>query len=164
MKILVYPGSFDPFTVGHEDIARRAAKLADRLYIVVVANVGKTPAFSLRKRQEMIERCLTDLPNVQVATHVGLLVEYVRDLGANAVVRGLRTESDYRFETEIHGVNRLLYDEYETIYLPCRTDLTFISSSYVREVAALGGDISRMVPSAIVDSVLRHTRQFLEES
>ncbi len=159
MRTLIYPGTFDPFTVGHEDIAIRASDLADRLYVVVVHNAAKQTRFTLEERRAMIESCLCHLPNVRVDTHFGLLVDYVREKQAVAVVRGMRSESDFRFETEIHAANRLLYSEYETILLPCRSDLAFMSSSIVREVASFGGDISEMVPSQIHDTVFERLRR-----
>jgi pantetheine-phosphate adenylyltransferase len=139
--------------VGHEDIALRAARLTDQLYVVVVHNAQKATKFTLEERRAMVTDCLRDVPNIRVESHVGLLVDYVRKKQAAAVVRGMRSESDFRYEAEIAAANHLLYPQYETILLPCRTDLAFTSSSVVREVGMYGGDISGMVPACIHDFV-----------
>lgn len=153
MRTFVYPGTFDPFTNGHLDIARRAAKLCDRLIIAVLMNRQKSPVFSIDERCEMVRSCLhlhTDTDCiVEVRSHDGLLVDFMRECGAVAIVRGLRSESDFRFEAEIAAANRILLPTFESILLPCRPDLAFTSSSIVREVAILEGDISGMVPAEI---------------
>lgn len=153
MRSIVYPGSFDPFTNGHLDIARRAAKLCDRLYVVVMQNQQKRPAFTLKQRIQMAETCLADIDNVVVEGSNRLLVDYVRERQASAVVRGLRSESDFRYEAEMAAANKILYPDYEVILLPSRSDLAFTSSSIVREVLHYGGDISGMVPAAIKEQV-----------
>lgn len=152
----MYPGSFDPFTNGHLDIASRAASLCSKLHVVLLVNPAKHPAFEVEERLEMARLCLAEWDNIIVCSHHGLLVDYMRDNGLRVVVRGLRSESDFRFETEMAATNRLMYDEYETILLPCKTDYSFTSSSIVREVASYGGDISRMVPPIIKDKVVEH--------
>ncbi len=149
MRVLIYPGSFDPLTIGHEDIARRAAALCDRLYVAVLQNAQKRSAFTVEERLWMIRSCLGDVPNIDVAAHQGLLVDFYREKGAQAVVRGLRSESDFRYESELATANKLLCPGYESILLPCRMDLAFTSSSVVREVASYGGDLAGMVPAAI---------------
>lgn len=164
MRTLIYPGTFDPFTKGHVDIARRAARLCDHLIIAVLTNSSKKPAFSAEERVLMAQLSLQELAgatrqNPAAATHItvesfdGLLVDLFRARGASAVVRGLRSESDFRFEAEIAAANQLMLPEYETCLLPCRIDLAFTSSSIVREVASYGGDISGMVPAAILGMV-----------
>ncbi len=158
MKILIYPGSFDPFTKGHVDIARRAAKLCDKLYVSLSVNANKGCFFSTEERLDMIKKCLVDLPNVEVIAHDGLLVDLFKQKQADAVVRGLRSESDFRFESEMATANKLLYKGFEAILLPCRMDLAFTSSSIVREVASFGGDISGMVPEEISEYVARRMR------
>lgn len=155
----VYPGSFDPFTNGHYDIATRAASLCGRLHVVLLENPAKHPAFSVEERLEMARLCLKKWDNIIVTAHRGLLVDYMRDHGLRVVVRGLRSESDFRFETEMAATNRLMYEQYETILLPSKTDYSFTSSSIVREVASYGGDISRMVPEEIQERVKAHFRQ-----
>lgn len=146
MSVLIYPGSFDPFTIGHEDIARRAAKLCEHLYVAVLKNERKQAFFSLEERLEMVRRSLSDLPNLTVEAHEGLLVDFYQEKMASAVVRGLRSESDFRYESELNNVNKLLYQPYEVILLPCRMDLAYTSSSMVKEVGQYGGDIRGMVP------------------
>lgn len=159
MRIMIYPGTFDPFTNGHVDIARRAARLCDRLIIAVLTNRNKKPCFTVQDRLEMASLALKDLPDIEVARYDGLLVDFYRQQGACAVIRGLRSESDFRFEAEIAAANKLLFSDYETCLLPCRIDLAFTSSSIVREVALYHGDISGMVPPALIDKIMRHFRQ-----
>ncbi|NLZ56549.1 MAG: pantetheine-phosphate adenylyltransferase [Clostridiaceae bacterium] len=156
MEILVYPGSFDPITIGHVDIARRAAKLCETLYVVIMRNPSKKTAFSPEERAWMAEVSLKPYHNIKIDINSGLLVDYVRQKKACAVVRGLRSESDFRFEAEMAAANRLLYSDYETIMLPCSANLGFTSSSIVREVAAYGGDISGMVPFEVRDYIAEH--------
>ena len=153
MRILIYPGTFDPFTNGHVDIARRAARLCDRLIVAILTNSSKKSFFTTEERTRMAQIALQGLPNVEVESFGGLLVNFYRLKGASAVVRGLRSESDFRFEAEIAAANKLLLADYETCLLPCRIDLAFTSSSIVREVASYGGDISGMVPPAIADMI-----------
>lgn len=150
MNTLIYPGSFDPFTNGHVDIAGRAARLCDRLYIAILTNSAKKQYFDSDERVSMARIAMQGFDNVVVEKFDGLLVDFYRQVKASAVVRGLRSESDFRFEAEIAAANRLLLPEYETCLLPCRIDLAFTSSSIVREVASYGGDISGMVPADLV--------------
>lgn len=158
MSIFLYPGTFDPFTNGHVDIARRAAGLCDKLIVAVLTNKGKKPVFSVAERRQMAEDALRDLPELEVLSFDGLLVDLYKEVGADAVVRGLRSESDFRFEAEIAAANKLLLPEYETILLPCRIDLAFTSSSIVKEVASYGGNISGMVPAVIMERVMDRLR------
>lgn len=153
MKTMIFPGSFDPFSLGHVDIARRASLLCDRLLVAVMPNRGKNPVFSVDERLEMARRCLCDIPNVEVISFDGLLVDLYRSHTACAVIRGLRSESDFRNEAEMAAANRLLCKEYEVLLLPCRMDLAYTSSSIIREVAFYGGDISGMVSPAISEFV-----------
>ena len=152
MRTLVYPGTFDPFTNGHLDIARRAAGLCDRLIVAVLTNYQKNPLFTLAERCAMVQACIdseADRDKIKVIPYDGLLVNFMREKGAKSIVRGLRSESDFRFEAEMAAANRLLWPEFESILLSCRPDLAFTSSSIVREVAAYSGDISGMVPAQI---------------
>lgn len=155
MKRYIYPGSFDPFTNGHADIARRAALLCDELVVAVLHNRDKIPAFSIAERVEMAARVLADVPNLHVEGFEGLMVDFYRKMGATAVVRGLRSESDFRYEAEIAAANRILLPDFESILLPCRSDLAFTSAKIVREVATYGGDIRGMVPPVIAAEVSR---------
>ncbi len=155
MKVMLFPGTFDPFTRGHRDIARRASKLCDKLIIAVMENASKKPMFTPEERVELINRSIAgeDLPNVEVMHWAGLLVELYRKMDCCACIRGIRSESDFRYEAELALANRLLYPEYDAILLPCRDDLSLISSSIVKEVGYYGGDISKMVPAEIIDTV-----------
>ncbi len=163
MRTFIYPGSFDPFTKGHADIARRAALLCDKLLVAVITNKSKKPAFSIDERVWMATECLKSIPNVSVLSFGGLLVDLYRDNGASAVVRGLRSESDFRFEAEMAAVNKLLLPGFDVLLLPCRSDLAFTSSSSVREVASYGGDISNMVPDEVRTFVFDKLRKRGEE-
>lgn len=153
MHTLIYPGSFDPFTNGHVDIASRAARLCDRLIIAILTNSAKKQYFTPNERVAMARLAMKDIPNISVESYEGLLVDFYRQNKATAVVRGLRSESDFRFEAEIAAANKLLLPDYETCLLPCRIDLAFTSSSIVREVASYGGNISNMVPASIIDMI-----------
>lgn len=153
MKTIIFPGSFDPFSLGHADIVRRAAKLCDRLIVAVMLNRGKRPMFSIEERVEMVKLCIKDVPNVEVLAYSRLLVDLFRESGACAVVRGLRSESDFRNEAEMSAANRLLLPDFDSILLLCRIDLVYTSSSVIKEVASYGGDISAMVSPEIVEFV-----------
>ena len=155
MNTLIYPGSFDPFTNGHVDIASRASSLCDRLYVAILTNSAKRQYFTADERVRMARIAMQDYPNVIVEKYDGLLVDFYRQVKASAVVRGLRSESDFRFEAEIAAANKLLLPEYEAFLLPCRIDLAFTSSSIVREVASYGGDISAMVPAGLIPIIRR---------
>ncbi|MDD2213211.1 MAG: pantetheine-phosphate adenylyltransferase [Oscillospiraceae bacterium] len=158
MNTFIYPGTFDPPTTGHLDIARRAAALCRHLYVVVLPNASKQACFSVKERVEMLQACFTDLPNCTVDHYNGLLVDYVRLKQASAVVRGIRSESDLRYEQDMATANRLLYRDFEMLILLSRPDLAFTSSSIVREVGSFDGDISAMVPPAIADFVSRRLK------
>jgi len=159
VRTMIYPGSFDPMTNGHADIARRAARLCDHLVVAILTNSSKKTSFTVEDRVEMARLALKDLPNVSVEHFSGLLVDLYRSKRACAVVRGLRSESDFRFEAEMAAANKLLHSDYETCLLPCRIDLAFTSSSIVREVASYGGDISGMVPAVILDKINQQMRR-----
>ncbi|MBO4242456.1 MAG: pantetheine-phosphate adenylyltransferase [Clostridiales bacterium] len=153
MTTLLFPGSFDPFTRGHRDIARRAARICDKLYVAIMNNDSKKLLFTSEERVDMARKSLSEYPNIEVISSDGLTVDVFRETKANAVVRGIRSESDFRYEAEMALANRLLYPEYDVVLLPCRDDLSLISSSIVKEVGSYGGDISKMVPAPIVDYV-----------
>ncbi|MCR5592793.1 MAG: pantetheine-phosphate adenylyltransferase [Saccharofermentans sp.] len=153
MTSLLFPGSFDPFTRGHKDIARRAARICDKLYVAVMNNSKKDYTFTLDERVMMAKMILEEYPNIEVLGSDGLLVDIYKNLGCNAVVRGIRSESDFRYEAEMSMANRMLHPEYDVVLLPCRDDLSLISSSIVKEVGRYGGDISAMVPTQIVELV-----------
>lgn len=127
--------------------------MCDKLFVVAMNNSSKKYEFTLDERVDMLKTVLSEYPNIEVLGSDGLLVDIYKELGCNAVVRGIRSESDFRYEAEMALANRMLYPEYDVVLLPCRDDLSLISSSIVKEVAMYGGDISAMVPGQIVDKV-----------
>lgn len=150
MKIkALYPGTFDPITNGHHDIIRRAAKLFDSVVVAVAASPSKTPAFPVEERVAMAKLVLDGLPNVSVEGFTGLTVEYAREHGIAVVLRGLRAVSDFEFEFQLAGMNRHLAPEVETMFLTPAEQFSYISSSLVREIVALGGDVSPFVHPAV---------------
>ena len=145
----VYPGTFDPLTRGHEDLVRRAAKLFDTLILGVADSKAKRTFFTLQERVEMAREVLGDLRNVQVVGFSGLLIEFIRQHDAHVVLRGLRAVSDFEYEFQLAGMNRSLYPDFETMFLTPSEQHMFISATLVREIAALGGDVSKFVHPAI---------------
>ena len=146
----VYPGTFDPITHGHTDIVERAACLFDRVILAIAASPSKQPAFDLAQREALAGEVLAHLPNVEVCSFDGLLVEFVRSRGARVILRGLRAVSDFEYEFQLAGMNRHLAGEIETLFLTPAEQYSYVSSSLVREVAALGGDISPFVHEKVV--------------
>jgi pantetheine-phosphate adenylyltransferase len=144
-RVVVYPGTFDPITRGHEDIVRRALNLFDEVVVAVAANVPKQPCFNLSERVELASQVLAGLPGVSVLPFDGLLVDFVRSLGARMVLRGLRAISDFEFEFQLAGMNRRLDPEMETVFLTPAEQHMFVSASMVREIARLHGDVSPFV-------------------
>lgn len=145
MRTAVYPGTFDPITNGHQDLVKRAARLFDRVVVAVARQTPKDAAFSLGQRQGLAQAILADIDNVEVVSFDGLLMEFARSQGAAVVVRGLRAVSDFEYEFQLAGMNRHLAPEIETLFLTPAERYTFISSSLVREIARLGGDVSEFV-------------------
>ena len=142
----VYPGTFDPITLGHADLARRASRLFDRVILAVADSRAKKPFFSLDERVEMASEVLKDLPNVEVLGFSGLLMKFVQEQGARVVVRGLRAVSDFEYEFQLAGMNRGLYPDVETVFLTPGEQFMFVSATIVREISVLGGDTSKFVP------------------
>lgn len=142
----IYPGTFDPITLGHEDLARRASRLFDRVILAVADSHAKRPFFALDERVDMARQVLKDLPNVEVAGFSGLLMKFVQERGARVVVRGLRAVSDFEYEFQLAGMNRGLYPDVETVFLTPGEQFMFISATIVREISVLGGDTSKFVP------------------
>ena len=141
----VYPGTFDPLTRGHEDLVRRAAKLFDKLVLAIADSKAKRPYFTLEERIAMAREVLGDMKNVEVVGFSSLLTEFVKKQGARVVLRGLRAVSDFEYEFQLAGMNRNLYPEMEAIFLTPSEQHMFISATLVREIAALGGDVSEFV-------------------
>lgn len=150
----VYPGTFDPLTRGHEDIVRRAAQLFNEVTVAVAENTAKKSTFTLQERVAMAQAVLADCSNVRVTGFSGLLMQFVREQGAVAVVRGLRAVSDFEYEFQLAGMNRKLFPEVETLFLTPAEQFMFISASLVREIALLGGDVSQFV-SPLVEARLK---------
>lgn len=141
----MYPGTFDPITLGHEDLVRRASRLFDKVVVAVAANPGKQPMFNLEQRVALAKSVLSDFKRVEVTGYDGLTVNFARDNGLKVIVRGLRAISDFEYEFQLANMNRHLTDEVETAFLTPTETYTYISSSLVREIASMGGDISEFV-------------------
>lgn len=151
----MYPGTFDPITLGHEDLVRRAAILFDRVVVAIAADTGsKSPMFSVDERVEMACAALADIKNVEVRRYGGLTVDFARENGLRVIVRGLRAVSDFEYEFQLANMNRHLTDEVETAFLTPTEKYTFISSSLVREVAELGGDVSEFVSPEVGQALM----------
>ena len=151
MLTVVYPGTFDPFTRGHEDLVRRAARLFDRVVVGIAASEAKKPMFTLDERIAMAREVLADLPNAKVTGFSSLLMAFVHEQGARAVLRGLRAVSDFEYEFQMAGMNRRLWPEVETLFLTPSEQFMFVSATIVREVARFGGDVTGFVhPSVAV--------------
>ena len=154
-KTVVCPGSFDPLTLGHLDIISRSSKLFDRVIVVVMRNLSKNAgSFSIEERMDFIKRCTKDMPNVEVDTYSGLLADYVRQVGASGVVKGLRAISDYDDEFRQALTNQKLNSEMETIFMVSKSEHMFLSSSVVKQVCGLGGDITDFVPAEIREDII----------
>jgi pantetheine-phosphate adenylyltransferase len=157
-RIAVYPGSFDPVTRGHEDLVRRSLSLADKLIVAVAVNVGKQPLFSVEERLQMLRDALGNDPRISLQSFDGLLAEFAKGVGASIIVRGLRAVSDFEYEFQMALMNRQLHPSLETVFLVPAVDLTYLSSSLVREVARFGGDVSPMVHPAVATALARRFR------
>jgi pantetheine-phosphate adenylyltransferase len=157
-RIAVYPGSFDPVTRGHEDLVRRSLSLADKLIVAVAVNVGKQPLFSVEERLQMLRDALGTDPRILLQSFDGLLAEFAKRVGASIIVRGLRAVSDFEYEFQMALMNRQLHPSLETVFLVPAVDLTYLSSSLVREVARFGGDVSPMVHPAVATALARRFR------
>jgi pantetheine-phosphate adenylyltransferase len=156
--VAVYPGTFDPITNGHTDLVRRACRLFDRVVLGVAANPKKEPFFTLDERVTLARTALKVLDNIEVCGFDGLLVEFARTHGARAVLRGLRAVSDFEFEFQMAGMNRRLDPDLESLFLTPAEEYAFVSSSLVREVAMLGGDVSAFVDPAVAAALRERMR------
>ncbi len=155
-KKVVCPGSFDPLTIGHLDIIKRSSDLFDEVIVVVMRNFNKdVGSFTPEERVDFIKRCTKDLPNVKVDTYQGLLADYVREKGASAVVKGLRAISDYDDEFRQALTNQKLNPQMETIFMVSNSEHMFLSSSVVKQVCRLGGDVTEFVPAEICDDIVK---------
>jgi pantetheine-phosphate adenylyltransferase len=156
-RIAIYPGTFDPLTLGHDDIVRRSLKLVDRLVIAVAGTAThvKSPLFPIDERVALLREMYADEKRVEVVQFQGLLVYFARERGARIIVRGLRAVSDFEYEFQMALMNRSLWPEIEVIFMAPASSYTFLSSSLVREVAQLGGDVSRFVPPNVLRELVR---------
>ena len=152
-RIALYPGSFDPPTRGHEDLIRRSLALADRVIVAVAANSAKQPLFSVEERIAMLRTAIGTEPRIAVETFEGLLADFAKHSGASVVVRGLRAVSDFEYEFQMALMNRQLHPSLETVFLVPAVDLTYLSSSLVREVARYGGDVSALVHPSVAKAL-----------
>ncbi|MBS1954617.1 MAG: pantetheine-phosphate adenylyltransferase [Cyanobacteria bacterium SZAS-4] len=152
----IYPGSFDPMTKGHLDIIQRSSKLFDEVIMAVVGNPGKSPLLPVEKRKELMSAALKDLNGVTVDSFQGLTVDYAKQNNVTILIRGLRAISDFEAELGMAQANKELFPELETIFLMSKAEYSFISSSTVKEIARLGGDVSKFVPPAVNDYLKQH--------
>lgn len=151
----VCPGSFDPVTVGHLDIIKRAAGMFSKVIVVVMTNSSKHPSFTAEERIEMIRTATYDIPNVEVDQYDGLLADYARMVGAGAIVKGLRAMSDFEYEFQMALTNKKLNPDVETVFLTTQAENMYLSSSMVKEIGRMGGEIRDFVPEAIQDTIIR---------
>ena len=149
MKTVIYPGSFDPFTNGHLDLVERARRLFDKVVVAVAVNSGKNPLFTLEERRQLIVESCAQMPNVEVIAFEGLLVDAVKELKVDAILRGLRAFSDFEYELQMALMNRELLKNCETIFLTPTVENSFVSSTLIKEVARLGGDFAVHVPPPV---------------
>ncbi len=149
----IYPGSFDPVTLGHLDIIRRSASIADELIVGILNNKAKTPLFSVGERVRMLEEVTKDFPNVKIIPFEGLLVEFAKQMDAKVIVRGLRAITDFEYELQMSQANQKIEPEIETLFLTTSLEFSFLSSTTVKEVASFGGDITQFVPEVIVKKI-----------
>jgi pantetheine-phosphate adenylyltransferase len=154
----MYPGTFDPITNGHHDLVRRAASIFDRVIVAIAANPNKAPMFSLEARIDLARRVLHDIPHVEVVGYADLTVEFARKNNVSVVMRGLRAVSDFEFEFQLANMNRHLSPDIETVFLTPKEQFTFISSTLVREIAVLGGNVAEFVHPIVEVELKKHRR------
>lgn len=153
MKTIVYPGTFDPVTNGHIDLVERAAKLFGKVVIGIASSSQKTPLFSIEERIQLANECLQHIPNVEIYGFDNLLVNFVKECNADAIMRGLRAVSDFEYEFQLANMNRALSPDIESIFLTPSEQFSYISSSLVREISSLKGDVSQFVPSNVAEAL-----------
>lgn len=153
MKIGIYPGSFDPVTLGHLDIIERSCKLVDKLILGVLVNSSKSPLFTDKERVDLLYKATSHIKNIEIQSYNGLLVDFAKERQADVIIRGLRAVTDFEYELQLAQTNKKLYPEVETIFLATNVNFAYLSSSVVREIAKYGGDIKQFVPESIVQSV-----------
>jgi pantetheine-phosphate adenylyltransferase len=158
-SVAVYPGTFDPLTSGHEDLVKRASSLFDRVIIGVAESRTKRPMFSLDERVEIAREVLTGYRNIEIHGFDCLLMDFMRQHGASVIMRGLRAVSDFEYEFQMAGMNRNLYPDVETVFLTPSDQYMFVSATMVREIASLGGDVSKFVPAQVQQRLATKFRQ-----
>jgi pantetheine-phosphate adenylyltransferase len=149
----MYPGTFDPFTNGHNDLVRRACRIFEYVVVAIAANPGKAPLFTLEQRVGLARRVLADVPNVEITGYSGLTVDFAREHGLNVIVRGLRAVSDFEFEFQLATMSRHLNDNVETVFLTPTEQFNFISSTLIREIASLGGNVREFVHPLVAEAL-----------
>ena len=154
-KIAICPGSFDPITIGHLDIITRAAAMFDKVIVVVMTNISKTGSFSKEERLQMIKKTVAHIPNIEVDVYDGLLAEYAENKNACAIIKGFRAMSDFEYEFQMALANKKLNPKVETLFLTTSADNMYLSSSMVRQIASMGGDITSFVPPIIHDDIVK---------
>jgi pantetheine-phosphate adenylyltransferase len=150
---VIYPGTFDPITNGHVDLTERAARMFDKVVVAIAFSEKKTPLFALEQRIELCEQSLAHLDNIEVVGFSNLLIDFAKSQGSSCVLRGLRAVADFEYEFQLANMNRAIYPEFESIFLTPSEHLSYISSSLVKEVAALDGDISPFVPAHVAEAL-----------
>ena len=159
MRTVICPGSFDPVTLGHVDIIKRAANTFDKVIVAVFVNKAKTPCFSIEERMHLLNMALDGIENVEVVACEGLLADYARERNATAVVKGLRAVSDFEYEFQMALTNNKLNNNIETVFLTTSSENMYLSSSIVKQVGLLGGDISPFVPECVREGILQRIKQ-----
>ena len=149
----IYPGSFDPVTLGHLDIIQRAARNCDELIVGVLNNKSKSPLFTVEERVSMLKDVVRNIPNVRIMAFSGLLVDFAREQGAHCIIRGLRAITDFEYELQMAQTNSILNKEIDTMFLTASNDYSYLSSTTVKEIASFGGDIKQFVPREVCDKV-----------
>jgi pantetheine-phosphate adenylyltransferase len=155
MKTIVYPGTFDPITNGHIDLIERASKLFDKIIVSIASSKKKSPLFTIEERISLATECLSHLPNVEIKGFDYLLVNFVKDCDGDAVMRGLRAVSDFEYEFQLANMNRALSPDVESIFLTPAEKFSYISSSLVREISSLQGDVTKFVPANVADALVK---------
>ena len=155
MKTIVYPGTFDPITNGHIDLIERASRLFDKIIVSIASSKKKSPLFTIEERISLATECLSHLPNVEIKGFDYLLVNFVKDCNGDAVMRGLRAVSDFEYEFQLANMNRALSPDVESIFLTPAEKFSYISSSLVREISSLQGDVTKFVPPNVADALVK---------
>ena len=153
MTRAVYPGTFDPLTLGHEDVVKRAAKLFDEVYLAIAESTAKRPLFSLDERVQIATELLAPIANIKVVRSSGLLTDFLKKQGADVILRGLRAVSDFEYEFQMAGMNRKLLPRVETVFMTPSDNYMFVSATIVREIATMGGDVSQFVSPLVVQKM-----------